>query len=115
MADDAFAQRLHPLTFVSLMHTAGKSLEEIGDYVGHSSAYMADRYRHLPSSTPRAATRELRPGTLRQETQYGHFAAIGRDCATSDALAYPLRQRKLTIGWSSIALGATPVWPWFRK
>lgn len=34
-------------TFVSLMHAAGRSLEEIGDYVGHSSAYMTDRYRHL--------------------------------------------------------------------
>lgn len=29
------------------MHAAGRSLEEIGDYVGHSSAYMTDRYRHL--------------------------------------------------------------------
>jgi integrase len=34
-------------TFVSLMAAAGRSLEEIGDYVGHSSAYMTDRYRHL--------------------------------------------------------------------
>jgi len=34
-------------TFVSLMHDAGFSLERIGDYVGHSSAYMTDRYRHL--------------------------------------------------------------------
>jgi integrase len=34
-------------TFVSLMHAAGRSLEEIGDYVGHSSAYMTDQYRHL--------------------------------------------------------------------
>lgn len=29
------------------MHAAGFSLEEIGDYVGHSSAWMTDRYRHL--------------------------------------------------------------------
>jgi hypothetical protein len=29
------------------MHAAGRSLEEIGDYAGHSSAYMTDRYRHL--------------------------------------------------------------------
>ena len=29
------------------MHAAGRSLEEIGDYVGHSSAYITDRYRHL--------------------------------------------------------------------
>lgn len=38
-------------TFVSLMHAAGRSLEEIGDYVGHSSAYMTDRYRHLLEGT----------------------------------------------------------------
>jgi hypothetical protein len=29
------------------MHDAGFSLERIGDYVGHSSAYMTDAYRHL--------------------------------------------------------------------
>jgi integrase len=34
-------------SFVSLMHDAGLSLERIGDYVGHCSAYMTDRYRHL--------------------------------------------------------------------
>jgi integrase len=34
-------------TYVSLMHVAGRSLEEIGDYVGHASTYMTDRYRHL--------------------------------------------------------------------
>jgi integrase len=34
-------------TYVTLMHAAGLSLEEVGDYVGHSSAYMTDRYRHL--------------------------------------------------------------------
>jgi integrase len=34
-------------TYVSLMHHAGFSLEEIGDYVGHSTAYMTDAYRHL--------------------------------------------------------------------
>jgi integrase len=34
-------------SYVSWMHDAGVSLEQIGDYVGHSSAYMTDRYRHL--------------------------------------------------------------------
>jgi integrase len=34
-------------TYVSLMFAAGCSLEEIGDYVGHSSSYMTDRNRHL--------------------------------------------------------------------
>jgi hypothetical protein len=29
-------------TYVSLMHAAGCSLEEIGDFVGHSSTYMVD-------------------------------------------------------------------------
>jgi integrase len=34
-------------TFVTLMFEAGVPLERIGDYVGHSSTYMTDRYRHL--------------------------------------------------------------------
>jgi integrase len=34
-------------TYVSLMHAAGNSLEEIGDFVGHSTTYMVERYRHL--------------------------------------------------------------------
>jgi integrase len=45
-------------SYVSLMHAAGCSLEEIGDFVGHSSAYMVDRYRHLlDSQRDRAAER----------------------------------------------------------
>jgi integrase len=34
-------------TYVTLMFEAGLSLERIGDYVGHSSQHMTDRYRHL--------------------------------------------------------------------
>lgn len=34
-------------TFVTVMFEAGLSLERIGDYVGHSSTYMTERYRHL--------------------------------------------------------------------
>jgi integrase len=34
-------------TYVSLMVDAGLSLERVGDYVGHSTTYMTDRYRHL--------------------------------------------------------------------
>jgi len=33
--------------YVSLMAAAGTPLLEIGDFVGHSSAHMVDRYRHL--------------------------------------------------------------------
>jgi integrase len=48
-------------TYVSLMHAAGRSLEEIGDYVGHSSSYMTDRYRHLTPSM-----RSSRAGLVRR-------------------------------------------------
>jgi integrase len=48
------AKRKQPITlhecrhsYVSMMHDAGFSLERIGDYIGHSSTYMTDRYRHL--------------------------------------------------------------------
>jgi integrase len=34
-------------TYVSLMSAAGTPLLEIGDFMGDSSAYMVDRYRHL--------------------------------------------------------------------
>jgi hypothetical protein len=59
---------------------AGRPLEEIGEYVGHTSAHMTDRYRHLiegqrqeaaaafdayPSSTTRAS--HGRDGSRAQE------------------------------------------------
>ena len=45
-------------TFVSLLHDAGFSLEEIAPYAGHSSTYMTDRYKHLIAGhEARAATR----------------------------------------------------------
>jgi integrase len=34
-------------TYVSLMASQGVPLERVGDYVGHTSAYMTDSYRHL--------------------------------------------------------------------
>jgi integrase len=46
-------------TYVSLMHDAGLSLERIGDYVGHSSKYMTDRYRHLLDGHEAEAARTL--------------------------------------------------------
>jgi integrase len=42
-------------TFVSLMFDAGVPLERIGDYVGHSSTYMTDAYRHLIEGHEREA------------------------------------------------------------
>ncbi|MHB8470002.1 MAG: tyrosine-type recombinase/integrase [Gaiellaceae bacterium] len=45
-------------TFVTLMFNAGVRLEEIGDFVGHSSTYMVDRYRHLlPTSAVDSAAK----------------------------------------------------------
>jgi integrase len=46
-------------TYVSLMHDAGFTLEHIGDYIGHSSAYMTDRYRHLIDGHEAAAVERL--------------------------------------------------------
>ncbi len=61
---------LHELrhTFVSLMHDAGLSLERIGDYVGHSSAYMTDRYRHLLAGHEAEAARTLDEYLARADT-----------------------------------------------
>jgi hypothetical protein len=41
------------------MHMAGESLEVIGDFVGHSSAYMTDRYRHLIEGQHAASAAKL--------------------------------------------------------
>jgi hypothetical protein len=41
------------------MFASGSSLEEIGDYVGHSSTYMTDRYRHLLEGQAQEAAERL--------------------------------------------------------
>jgi hypothetical protein len=55
-------------TFISLLHDAGLSLERIGDYVGHSSTYMTDRYRHLLEGHETDAARLLDDYLARAET-----------------------------------------------
>ncbi len=58
-------------TYVSLMHAAGVPLEQIGDYVGHSSTYMTDRYRHLlngQAETDAARLGQYVNGTTRAQT-----------------------------------------------
>lgn len=55
-------------TFVSLLHDAGLSLERIGDYVGHSSLYMTDRYRHLLEGHEQEAARLLDEYLARADT-----------------------------------------------
>jgi integrase len=55
-------------TFVSLMHDAGLSLERIGDYVGHGSTYMTDRYRHLLEGHEQEAVRMLDEYLARADT-----------------------------------------------
>jgi len=56
-------------TFVSLLHDAGLSLERIGDYVGHSSTYMTDRYRHLLAGHEQEAARLLDEYLARADTR----------------------------------------------
>jgi integrase len=56
-------------TFVSLMFDAGLSLERIGDYVGHSSTFMVDRYRHLLDGHETEAARLLDDYLARADTR----------------------------------------------
>jgi integrase len=46
-------------TYVTLMYEAGVPLERIGDYVGHSTTYMTDRYRHLLEGNEEEAAGKL--------------------------------------------------------
>lgn len=81
----AQAPPLHELrhTYVSWMVDAGFSLERIGDYVGHSSAYMVDRYRHLLAGHEQEAADALS----------GYFArkTAGAQSGADRAQAAPLR------------------------
>lgn len=65
-------------TFVSLMADAGLSLERIGDYVGHSSTYMVDRYRHLLEGHEAEAARLLDDYLARADTA-ARVAALERN------------------------------------
>lgn len=58
-------------TFVSLMHDAGLSLERIGDYVGHSSTDMTERYRHLLEGHEAEAARMLDEYLARADSRSG--------------------------------------------
>jgi integrase len=55
-------------TFVSLMADAGIPLERVGDYVGHSSTWMVDRYRHLLEGHEQEAARLLDAYLARADT-----------------------------------------------
>lgn len=56
-------------TCVSLFHDAGLSLERIGDYIGHSSTYMTDRYRHLLEGHEAEARRMVDEYLARSDTR----------------------------------------------
>ena len=51
------------------MADAGLPLERIGDYVGHSSVYMVDRYRHLLEGHEAEAVRMLDEYLARADTE----------------------------------------------
>jgi len=63
-------------TYVTLMFDAGFSLERIGDYVGHSSTYMTDRYRHLLKGHEDEA-REQFDGYLERSDTQARLAQLG--------------------------------------
>lgn len=70
-------------TYVSLMFDAGFSLERIGDYVGHSSTFMVDRYRHLLDGHEQEAA-DVLDAYLAKRTgaQTGaHLTAVGGEAA----------------------------------
>jgi hypothetical protein len=80
---------LHELrhSYVSLMHDAGFSPERLGDYVGHSSAYMTDAYRHLIKGTrpiPRSGSSPTLPERpRREEARSGERAGMSPDLSPS--------------------------------
>lgn len=61
------------------MHASGVTLEEIGDYVGHSSTYMTDRYRHLIEGQREAAA-----------TSFDEYAARELDAVAPRASRWPV-------------------------
>lgn len=65
-------------TYVSLMHASGVTLEEIGDYVGHSSTYMTDRYRHLIEGQREAAATRFDEYAARQLDAVARGPAVGQ-------------------------------------
>lgn len=64
-------------TFVSLMADAGLPLERIGDYVGHASTYMVDRYRHLLEGHEAEAARMLDEYLARADSA-GRIEQLGK-------------------------------------
>jgi hypothetical protein len=52
-----------------MMADAGFDLPTIGDFVGHSSTYMTDRYRHLLDGAEEAAAKRFDEYLQRANTQ----------------------------------------------
>jgi integrase len=80
---------LHELrhVWVSLLHDAGFSLEMIGKFAGHSSAWMTERYSHLLPGAAVAAGERFgeyleRANTLRRLEQLSGDVAPAADMAT---------------------------------
>jgi hypothetical protein len=67
-SDSAATHSCTASTFVSLMADAGLLLERIGEYVGHGSSYMVDRYRHLLQGHEAEAARMMDDYLARADT-----------------------------------------------
>ena len=66
-------------TCVSIFAAGGIPLERIGDYVGHSSTHMTDRYRHLLEGQRESDRRQLDDYLARADTQARLEALDARD------------------------------------
>jgi integrase len=77
---------LHELrhSYVSMMHAAGLTLEEIGDYVGHDSAWMTERYPHLLGGHEADAVKRF-GRTCERDWR----AALARALAEPNSLSFP--------------------------
>jgi integrase len=96
-------------TYVSLMRDAGLSLERIGDYVGHSSKYMTDRYRHLLDGHEAEAARTL-DDYLARKTGAGTGAEGRKRLALAFARSSPSqvsRVRAPSSAWLHVPPDAT--------
>ena len=63
-------------TMVSVFAAGGIPLERIGDYVGHSSTYMVDHYRHLIEGQREADRRRMDDFLARADTE-ARLEALG--------------------------------------
>lgn len=86
-----------------LMYAAGLSLAQIGDLVGHSSAHMTERYRHLLDDG-----RLVAEAVKKQDVYLNSFRTLR--CSDQPNREYPTGRRFLPYDlnhpeWHSVCAG----------